>query len=280
MKVVVIGGTGHIGSYLVPRLVSAGHEVVAISRGHRSPYFEHPAWRQVTQVQADREAEDEAGVFGKRLADAQPDAVIDLLCFTLASARQVLDALAPTRCYLLHCGTVWVHGTATTVPVAEEAARQPFGDYGTQKAAIEQLLLSEARRGALPCTVLHPGHIVGPGWAPVNPAGNFNVNVFSRLAQAEELTLPHFGLETVHHVHADDVAQAFEKALAHPSPPRERRSTSSRRRPSHCEASLNEWPAGSGSPLAWPSNPGTAGRPGGTPPTPRLRGSTSPVALP
>jgi nucleoside-diphosphate-sugar epimerase len=217
MKVVVIGGTGHIGSYLVPRLVSAGHEVVAISRGHRSPYFEHPAWRHVTQVQADREAEDEAGVFGKRLADAQPDAVIDLLCFTLASARQLLDALAPTRCYLLHCGTVWVHGTATTVPVTEEAARQPFGDYGTQKATIEQLLLSEARRGALPCTVLHPGHIVGPGWAPVNPAGNFNVNVFSRLAQGEELSLPHFGLETVHHVHADDVAQAFEKALAHPS---------------------------------------------------------------
>ena len=23
-------------------------------------------------------------------------------------------------------------------------------------------------------TILHPGHLVGPGWAPVNPAGNFN----------------------------------------------------------------------------------------------------------
>ena len=217
MKVVVVGATGHIGSYLVPRLVAAGHEVVAISRGNRRPYFEHPAWRHVAQVQADREAEDESGVFGKRLADAQPDAVIDLLCFTVASARQVLDALVPTRGYLLHCGTVWVHGTGTTVPVTEEAVRRPFGDYGTQKAAIEELLLSEARRGVLPCTVLHPGHIVGPGWAPVNPAGNFNVNVFSRLAKGEEIALPHFGLETVHHVHADDVAQAFEKALAHPS---------------------------------------------------------------
>ena len=51
----------------------------------------------------------------------------------------------------------------------------------------------------------------------MNPAGNFNVNVFSRLAKGEEIALPHFGLETVHHVHADDVAQAFEKALAHPS---------------------------------------------------------------
>ncbi|MCA9890882.1 MAG: NAD-dependent epimerase/dehydratase family protein, partial [Anaerolineae bacterium] len=33
MKVVVIGGTGHVGTYLVPRLVEAGHEVVCISRG-------------------------------------------------------------------------------------------------------------------------------------------------------------------------------------------------------------------------------------------------------
>ena len=30
---VVIGATGHIGSYLVPRLVRAGHQVVALSRG-------------------------------------------------------------------------------------------------------------------------------------------------------------------------------------------------------------------------------------------------------
>ncbi len=217
MRVVVVGATGHIGSYLVPRLVSAGHEVIAISRGTRSPYFEHPAWRQVTEVQADREAEDESGVFGKRVAEAQPDAVVDLMCFNLASARQLVDALAPIDCYLLHCGTIWVHGTATTVPVTEDAVRRPFGEYGTQKAEIEELLLNEARRGTLPCTVLHPGHIVGPGWAPVNPAGNFNVNVFSKLAQGEEISLPHFGLETVHHVHADDVAQAFERALAHPS---------------------------------------------------------------
>ena len=32
-RVVVIGATGHIGTYLVPRLVMAGHDVVAVSRG-------------------------------------------------------------------------------------------------------------------------------------------------------------------------------------------------------------------------------------------------------
>ena len=32
MRVVIIGGTGHVGTFLVPRLVMAGHEVICISR--------------------------------------------------------------------------------------------------------------------------------------------------------------------------------------------------------------------------------------------------------
>ena len=77
-------------------------------------------------------------------------------------------------------------------------------------------LLGAAHQGRLRCTVLRPGHIVGPGWAPVNPAGNLNLEVFNRLARGDELALPNLGLETVHHVHADDVAQGFAQALSDP----------------------------------------------------------------
>ena len=97
MRVVVVGATGHIGSYLVPKLVAAGHEVVAISRGQQGPYVQGRAWDQVERVETDREAEDAAGTFGPRLAALRPDAVVDLLCFTVASARQLLEALAPAR---------------------------------------------------------------------------------------------------------------------------------------------------------------------------------------
>ncbi|MDB5561857.1 MAG: NAD-dependent epimerase/dehydratase, partial [Hyphomicrobiales bacterium] len=90
----------------------------------------------------------------------------------------------------------------------------PFGDYGIQKAAIEAYLLDEARRSGFPATLVHPGHIVGQGWAPLNPAGHFNPQVFSAIAACKPLALPNFGLETVHHVHADDVAQMFMRAIA------------------------------------------------------------------
>ena len=111
-RVVVIGATGHIGTYLVPRLVRGGHEVIAMSRGTRDPYHVSPQWESVTRVTVDRDAEDEAGTFGTRVANLRPDVVIDLICFTAASARQLIDALRPSRPLLIHCGTIWVHGPA------------------------------------------------------------------------------------------------------------------------------------------------------------------------
>jgi nucleoside-diphosphate-sugar epimerase len=217
MRVVIIGGAGHVGTYLTPRLVEAGHEVINISRGQRRPYQAHAAWKSVQQVMADREAEDQAGTFGGRVREMQPDVVIDMICFTLESARQLATALKGQVQHFLHCGTIWVHGPTVQPPTSEEQPRRPFGEYGIQKAAIEAYLLDEARRHGFPATNLHPGHIVGPGWAPLNPAGHFNPQVFARLAKGEEVVLPNLGLETVHHVHADDVAQAFMQAIANRS---------------------------------------------------------------
>ena len=217
MKVVVIGATGHVGTYLVPRLVEAGYEVTAMSRGQREPYQPHAAWKSVRQLTIDREAAERTGAFGRQVAELQPDVVIDMICFEPESARHLVEALRGRVQHFLHCGTIWIHGPSVQVPTTETQPRRPFGDYGIKKAAIEAYLLDQARRYGFPATLLHPGHIVGPGWAPLNPAGHFNPEVFSRLGRGETLALPNLGLETVHHVHADDVAQAFMQALAHRS---------------------------------------------------------------
>jgi nucleoside-diphosphate-sugar epimerase len=214
MRVVVIGGRGHIGTYLVPKLVELGHEVISVSRGQQLPYQEHAAWKRVQQVTIDRSSAEQEGSFGRQIRALHGDVVVDLICFTLDSARHLVDALRDSVQHFLHCGTIWIHGPTVHAPTTEEEPRRPFGEYGIQKAAIEAYLLREARRGSFPATLLHPGHIVGPGWNPLNPAGHFNPTVFTRLAHGEELALPNFGLETVHHVHADDVAHAFVQAMA------------------------------------------------------------------
>jgi nucleoside-diphosphate-sugar epimerase len=217
MRVVVIGSTGHIGTYLIPRLVAQGYEIISVSRGQTNPYCRHSSWETVKSVVADRDAEEKAGSFGKRILDLNPAVVIDLICFRLESARHLAETLQGRIQHFLHCGTIWVHGPSVSVPTTEEEPRRPFGEYGVQKAAIEDYLLEQARRFGFPATILHPGHIVGPGWSPLNPAGHFNPEVFARLARGENVGIPNLGLETVHHVHADDVAQAFIAALANRS---------------------------------------------------------------
>jgi nucleoside-diphosphate-sugar epimerase len=214
MRVVIIGGTGHIGSYLTPRLVEAGHTVLCVCRGERTPYRPHAAWQKIQYIHLDRDAEESAGNFGERICSLDPRVAIDLTCYKPESAHQLVHSLERRVQHFLHCGTIWVHGHSVAVPTTEDAARAPFGDYGIGKHAIEQYLLNEALAG-FPATILHPGHLVGPGWNPINPQGNFNPEVFTLLATGRELTLPNLGMETVHHVHADDVAQAFMCALNH-----------------------------------------------------------------
>jgi nucleoside-diphosphate-sugar epimerase len=217
MRVVIIGGTGHIGTYLTPRLVEAGHDVLCVARGMKDPYRPHPAWNSVRQITLDREAEENAGTFGEKIAALDPEVLIDLTCYHPDSAEQIVTALQGRVQHFLHCGTIWTHGHSTEVPTTEDAPKHPFGDYGIRKLAIERFLLSKARREGFPATILDPGHLVGTGWNPINPQANFNPGVFSDLAQGKAVSLPNLGMETVHHVHADDVAQAFLCAMTHRS---------------------------------------------------------------
>src|SRR5260370_14350886 len=169
-RVVVIGATGNIGSYLVPRLVRGGDEVIAMSRGVRGLYHASPQWKSVTRVTVDREAQDAGGTFGAQVAALRPDVVIDLVCFTAASAQQLVDALRPSRPLLVHCGTIWVHGPALRVPITEDEPRTAYGEYGTGKAEIEALLHRETLAGGRPPGRLPPGPIRGPGWPVLTPA--------------------------------------------------------------------------------------------------------------
>lgn len=216
MRVYVLGATGHIGSFLVPRLVRAGHEVVAASRGTREPYVDDPAWDDARRVVLDRDAADADGTTAAQVLAERPDVVVDLVCFTPASAQQLVDGLRGEVAMLAHCGTIWTHGLSTSLPIGEDDPKHPFGEYGTSKHAIEQLLLAETAAGGLPCTVVHPGHISGAGWPVINPVGNLDPRVWSSIARGEELLVPGDGSATMHHVHGDDVAQVFELALARP----------------------------------------------------------------
>ncbi|WP_109488554.1 NAD-dependent epimerase/dehydratase family protein [Occallatibacter savannae] len=206
-RIVVIGGSGHVGTYLAPKLVDLGHRVVNVSRGAATPYRPHSAWKTVEQVLIDRKIEEAKGQFGARIADLHADIVVDMISFELEGTQQLVEALRGKIEHYLFCSSIWVYGSPVSVPTTELERPNAVDAYGLNKTKIEDWLLQQARRDGFPATAFRPGHIVGEGWVPINPQANANPKVFAAIARGEELTLPNLGLEMLHHVHADDVAQ-------------------------------------------------------------------------
>ena len=212
-RIVVIGGSGHVGSYLIPRLVERGHAVLNVSRGTARPYHPHAAWHEVENVLIDRTAEEATGQFGNRVADLEPEIVVDMLSFELRSTQQLVASLRNQIEHFLCCSTIWVYGRLAAVPSTEDDLPTPIDTYGRNKAEIESWLMEQAQLDGFPATCFRPGHIVGEGWMPINPLGNLNPEVFALIARGDELVLPNLGLETLHHVHADDVAHWIVQAI-------------------------------------------------------------------
>ncbi|QGJ70585.1 Nucleoside-diphosphate-sugar epimerase [Planctomycetales bacterium 10988] len=215
MKVLVIGGTGRIGTYLIPQLVRAGHEVVCMHRGRHAPRRDRALWKQVRLIAIDRRAAERANTFALAVAGVEAEIVVDLLCDRVRSAERLATTLRGEVHQYLVCGHTAVYGSCHQPPVAENSPRSPLCDEAEHKLQMEEYLMDEARMRGLPVTVIHPGHLVAEGWVPLTPQGTFQTSVFERLAQGGEVFLPDQGLSTLHPVHASDVAEAFLLAIQH-----------------------------------------------------------------
>ena len=214
MKAVVIGGTGHIGTYLVPMLVDAGFHTICVTRGKSEPYEYDPAWEQAERLVLDRSTDPN---FAAHIAALDADVVIDLVAFEPAEVEAMVAALSGTRLsHYLYCSSCWAHGRAEVLPLnPDNSLKEPLCDYGRKKFATDQYLKERYLQEGFPATSIMPGQISGPGWTIMNPWANKTVRPFQLIANGEEIMLPNFGMETLHHVHGYDVAQCFFKAVVH-----------------------------------------------------------------
>ncbi|MCX7804293.1 MAG: NAD-dependent epimerase/dehydratase family protein [Planctomycetota bacterium] len=216
MKILVVGGTGHIGSFLIPRLIAAGHEVSVAARNPRPRYGDGQlgGWNAVRWIIADRGAEEKSGEWIRRMKGIDADVVVDLICYRPEQNEMMVEAFAGRVGHFIHCGTLWVYGNARRRPADESHPRNPIGQYGRDKAAIEARLMSMWREEGFPATVIHPGHISAKYWLPIDPQGTVNgLDIYRRLARGEKVRLPAEKSASLQHVHADDVAQIFELAI-------------------------------------------------------------------
>ena len=213
-KAVVIGGRGKVGGYLVPMLVENGYDVICVSRGVTEPFVKNDCWNKVTQVILDRDSSD----FEARIAALDADVIVDMICFKNEDMLNLIDVIKGSVKHYLVCGSIWLHGQSGSTPVREDECIEPMEEYGIQKNLLDKTITRLYKESDFPGTCIHPGQIVCPGDVPINPEGFRSLSTFKQLKAGEPVYLPNFGMETMHHVHAYDVAGVFMAAIKTGSP--------------------------------------------------------------
>ena len=203
MKIIAIGASGHVGSYLVKELVKEGHEVVAVMRGSRVPYgYKQSIWDKVKVVNISRQDLYESDFIEKENADV----ICDLIAFDLDGVQTIVSKIKNNAFYV-QIGSIWMYENKEYLPVDELHPKNAVQNYGKQKGLIEEFLLNKVKSGELRATVVHPGHVSGKEWQPINPQGNLDFKVFEKLRDGEKIVLPYDGLSTIQHIHSFDLAK-------------------------------------------------------------------------
>ena len=173
-RVTVVGGTGFIGRHVSRWLADAGADVTTIQRG-RSPAVS--ATRALTADRADPIALADA------LAAAEPSVVVDMIAYTAADAKRLLDALPPSVEHLVLAGSgdvYWTYEGFLGFPTSHRVAgplteSAPLRDrrhpYRAQATSPDDLLYDYdkidveevVRAGTVPVTTLRLPMVYGAG---------------------------------------------------------------------------------------------------------------------
>jgi nucleoside-diphosphate-sugar epimerase len=206
MRITVIGGTGHIGGYLVPRLVEAGHEVTVATRGRR-PWPDGPAWERARTLALPKE--DPAAA----LAETPADAVIDIVQKFGSGLYQALRG----RCrHFIWCGSLWMWGPPAAVPTPELRAGTPLTDSYVPRMDELCRLREQCRADGVAFTAVMPPNLCGPGKVPLELAGGRDPAVHRAYARGEPVRLPHGCNTLIGPCDVQDVAECFALAAEKP----------------------------------------------------------------
>jgi nucleoside-diphosphate-sugar epimerase len=206
-KVFVTGGTGHLGSAIVARLMRTGCAVLALARTHE----------RAAAVEA-LGAEAVLGSFGEPEAVVAAmkncDAVVHAACDSERAEAQDQAALVAIRTAahdgrvrrLLYTSHVWVHGD-TRGAIVDETAPLAAAERVRWRPAHERAALDLADVEVV-TVVLRPGMVYG------GRGGTFG-DWFQEARERRTVTYPGDGSQHWGVVHRDDMAEAYALALEH-----------------------------------------------------------------
>ncbi len=203
MKVLVIGGTGHVGSHLVPILLSHGHDVAIGSRGRTAIQDSLAKARLIPCDSGDLDSL-------RAVAAAETfDAVVDFP----GTAWNVWQAFRDTAEHIVACGSLWMFGLPHVVPTPELTQETcVFEGYEKRYQQIIDML-ADSRRHRAAFTAVMPPNICGPGKIPLDTLGGRDIEVHRANLRGDVVYLPDGPEALIGPCDAYDLAMVFALAI-------------------------------------------------------------------
>ena len=203
--ILVTGGTGFIGSYLVEYLLSKGKDVKVLVRNP-----------QKLKLDVDFIVGDVTDRDSLRKAFKDVDAVYhlaalfrhgvdpkDIWCVNYNGTKNVVDECLRHNVRLLHVSTVGVLGYANSKPLDENSPYRPNPNpYSQSKAKAEQYVLEKCNQG-LDAVVVRPAFVYGVG-------STYGLNLLIDLVVRRKLKIViGRGDNYIHPIHVKDLVKAL-----------------------------------------------------------------------
>lgn len=205
MKILIIGGTGHVGTFLVPKLVAEGHEVYVGTRGNTKPRIEQAfaGVKFITCNAGSEESMEELKAYGF-------DTIVDFP----GTAYNVWNVLKNDISHLVVCGSIWMYGYPHVVPTPEGASVEacPFNGY---RIRYEQILkmLKEGETCKADVTSIMLPNICGPGKIPIDQYGGRDLDKHQEMMAGKTVYIPDGPECLIGPCDAEDIADLFDLAI-------------------------------------------------------------------
>lgn len=232
MRIVVTGGAGFIGSNLVDTLLDQGHAVTVVdnlstgkfdnllnvkdaAKENRFTFF-HMDIREDSLVAAFKNREQDAVIHLAAQADVRfsvknPVEDADVNIIGTLNVLQLAVENGVKRFINTSSGGC-VYGEPESLPVSEDAPKQPDSPYGVSKMVAESYIRYYERTRGIDCVTLALGNVYGPRQNPFGEAGVVAIFAGKFLA-GETPVIYGDGEQTRDFVYVDDVVAAYIAAL-------------------------------------------------------------------